>query len=108
MLKTGWGILSSTWWALLKARVSKPTLNQTQPLAKPKKNPTQKCQAQSVATDCTFKQLKIGGKNKKWWKMGKMGEIGMGFRLWRHDGGGDGGWRCVVCKLDCTRNSMSR
>jgi hypothetical protein len=69
MLKIGWGILSSTWWALLKARVSKPTLNQTQPPTKPKKNPTQKCQAQSVATDCTFKQLKIGEKIKsggKW------------------------------------------
>jgi hypothetical protein len=56
--------MSNIWWALIKTRVSKPTLNPTQPPVKRLKTNT-KVKAQSVAMDCAFRNLKMGDKMEK-------------------------------------------
>jgi hypothetical protein len=70
-LKAGWGILSNTWWAFLKTRVSKPTLNPTQPPTK-KKKIQHRMLSTFVAMDCAFRSLKMGEKKNK----NKMVEMG--------------------------------
>jgi hypothetical protein len=79
------------WWATLKTMVWKTPLKSTPTPCKNSKNQHQKDKGHNPWMDCAFGCLKMGEKNKKWWKVGFVREWGRNgqFEDERRVGGGD-------------------